>query len=140
MNEYFADTNAFLRYLTADVTDQAAAVERLLHRAQAGSLALTTNVIVMAEIVWTLESYYELPRSEIRDKVLAILNTPGLSVEKPDLVAKAVTAYAELNVDFVDAFNALWMAEHGVERVVTVDTKHFSRLPGMSALTPDKAR
>ena len=140
MNEYFADTNVFLRYLAADVTDQAAAVERLLQRAQAGALTLTANVIVMAEIVWTLESYYELPRSEIRDKVLAILNTPGLSVEQPDLVAQAVTDYAELNVDFVDAFNALWMAERGLARVVTFDTKHFSRLPGISALTPDKAR
>jgi predicted nucleic-acid-binding protein len=140
MNEYFVDTNVFLRYLTADIPEQAAVVERLVQRAQAGSVALTTSLMVVAEIIWTLESYYELPRSEIRDKVLAILNTAGLSVEHPALVAQAVTAYAELNVDFIDAFNALWMAEHGLERVVTLDTKHFSRLPGVSAITPDKAR
>jgi len=140
MNDYFADTNVFLRYLTDDIPEQAAAVERLLQRAKAGNLGLITSAMVIAEIVWTLESYYELPRSEIRDKVLATLNTPGLSVEDPDLVAQAITAYAELNVDFVDAFNALWMADHGLDRVVTFDTKHFSRLPNVSAVLPDRAR
>jgi len=34
--------------------------------------------VVVGEIVWTLESFYHLPRTDIRDKVVAILNTPGL--------------------------------------------------------------
>ena len=140
MHEYFADTNVFLRYLTDDVPEQADAVQRLLQRAASRRVALHTSTLVMAEIVWTLESYYDLPRDEIRNRILAVLNTPGLQVENADLVAQAVSAYAALNVDFVDAFNALWMTEHGLDRVATFDTKHFSRLPGITAVTPDKAR
>ena len=128
--EYFADTNLFLGYLTDDIPAQADLVQRLSQRAKAGSVSLTTNVMVMAEIVWTLESYYGRPRGEIRDEVLGILNTPGLTVEEPALVAQAAEAYADLNVDFVDAFNALWMVKHDLESVVTFDTKHFARLPG----------
>ncbi|MBI3460736.1 PIN domain-containing protein, partial [Candidatus Acetothermia bacterium] len=78
MTRYFVDTNVFLRYLTNDVPAQAEAVTRLLQRAKAGEIVLHTSVLVLAEIVWTLESYYELARDEIKANVLAILNTPGL--------------------------------------------------------------
>jgi len=38
----------------------AAAVEQLLRRASAGEVVLVVNTLVMAEIVWALESYYSL--------------------------------------------------------------------------------
>ncbi|RMF86682.1 MAG: hypothetical protein D6736_14535, partial [Nitrospinota bacterium] len=76
----FADTNLFLRYLTNDVPAQADAVEQLLQRAATGEILLVTNSLVIAEIVWTLESFYGLTREAVKEKVLAILNTPGLEV------------------------------------------------------------
>lgn len=136
MREYFADTNLLLRYLTNDVPEQADAVEEVLQRARNEELLLRTSVLVIAEVVWTLESYYELTREDIRDKVLAILITPGLAVEKLDMVALAVNHFADLNVDFIDAYNALWTKSHGLEGVITFDTKHFSRLPGVKAINP----
>jgi uncharacterized protein len=55
----FADTNLFLRYLTNDIPAQADAVEALLQRAEQEEILLVTNALVMAEIVWTLESFYK---------------------------------------------------------------------------------
>ena len=136
MREYFVDTNLFLRYLTNDVPEQAEAVEEVLRRARNEELLLRTSVLVIAEVVGTLDAYYRLSREDIRDKVLAILITPGLAVEKLDMVALAVNHYADLNVDFIDAYNALWTKSHGLESVVTFDTKHFSRLPGVKAINP----
>lgn len=69
-----------------------------------------------------------------------MLNTGGLSMENSDLVAQAASLFAELNVDFVDAYNALRMPAHGLDQVVTFDTRHGSRLPRIAVLTPDKAR
>jgi len=135
----FADTNLFLRYLTDDVPEQADAVERLLHRAAAGELTLVTNALVLAEIIWTLESFYHLPRPEIKEKVLAILNTPGLEVADGHLILLAVCWYADQNVDFIDAFNAAWMQQQGLETVCTFDRKHFSRLEGIEVLIPTEA-
>ena len=68
---WFADTNLFLRYLTNDIPAQADAVEVLLQRAEQGEVLLITNALVMAEIVWTLESFYKLPKAEVEEKVLA---------------------------------------------------------------------
>jgi uncharacterized protein len=132
----FVDTNLFLRYLTNDVPDQADAVERLLRRAAAGEVSLVANSLVMAEIVWTLESFYELPKSDIQDKVLAILNTPGLEVARSELVLQAISWYIRQNVDFIDAHNAAWMMNQDMQTVYTFDRRHFARLAGVTVRVP----
>lgn len=132
----FADTNLFLRYLTNDVPEQADAVEQLLHRAAAGEVNLVTNSLVMAEIVWTLESFYQLARNDIQEKILAILNTLGLEVIDGDLVWQAITWYTGQNVDFIDAYNAAWLLAQGMTTAYTFDRQHFSRLKGVIVQVP----
>jgi len=133
---YFADTNLFLRYLTNDVPQQADAVERLLRQAAAGEIILVVNSLVIAEIVWVLESFYHLSRDDVRSKVMAILNTPGLEVPEANLVLQAITWYAEQNVDFIDAYNGAWMLAQGINTAYTFDREHFARLPGVKARAP----
>ncbi len=133
----FADTNLFLRYLTNDVPEQADAVERLLDRAAAGELTLVTSVMVIAEVVWTLERFYGLSKDAIQEKVLAILNTPGLDVEQPNLVLQAVIWYAEKNVDFIDAYHAAWMPTRGLSDIRTFDERHFRRFAHLTVVVPE---
>lgn len=132
----FADTNLFLRYLTNDVPVQADAVEHLLRRAAAGEIILVINSLVIAELVWTLESTYGLSRHNIKDKMLAILNTPGLEAAERDLLLEAVFWYADKNIDFIDAFNAAWMLTQGLKTTFSFDRKHFSRIEGISVRVP----
>jgi len=134
--QWFADTNLFLRYLTNDIPTQADAVEELLKRARRGELTLVTNALVMAEIVWTLESFYHLERADIKEKVLGILNTPGVEVTDGDLVLQAVAWYVDKNVDYIDAYNAAWMPEQGLKVACTFDRKHFSRFEGITVTVP----
>jgi len=133
----FADTNLFLRYLTNDVPSQADAVEHLLQRAAAGDIVLVINSLVIAEIIWTLESYYGLGRDDIKDKILAIFNTPGLEVAEGELLLQAMLWYADKNIDFVDAFNAAWLLSRGLRTTYTFDRKHFSRIEGIKVLPPE---
>jgi predicted nucleic-acid-binding protein len=132
----FADTNLFLRYLTNDVPAQADAVEQLLHRASGGEIVLVVNSLVIAEIVWTLESYYGLARDSIKDKILAILNTPGIEAAEGDLLLQAIFWYADQNIDFIDAFNAAWLLTQGLVTTYTFDRKHFSRIEGIKVQVP----
>ena len=132
----FADTNLFLRYLTNDVPAQADLVESLLHRAAKGKINLVTTSMVIAEIVWTLESYYELDKKEIQTMILGILNTDGLEVINSDLILQAIVHYTDKNVDFIDAFNAAWMVKNDVDKIYTFDQKHFNRFDGIVAELP----
>ena len=86
--------------------------EALLQRAEQGEVLLLINALVMAEIVWTLKSFYKLSKPAVEERVLAVLNTPGLEVVDGDLVLQAVVWYVEKNVDFIDAYNATWMSRH----------------------------
>ena len=132
----FVDTNLFLRFLTDDVPAQADTVEKLLRQAEQNKIQLITNSMVIAEIVWTLESYYEREREDIQNKILAILNTSGLEVTESHLILKAIIWYAEKNVDFIDAYNAAWMEQRGIEKIYTFDQKHFARLDNVEAIKP----
>jgi predicted nucleic-acid-binding protein len=111
----FIDTNLFLRYLTNDLPEQADVVEKLLHRAAAGELLMITNPLVIAELVWTLESFYKLDPAVIQAQLFDILNTPGLEIEDSDVCLQALLWYNEKNVDFVDAYNVAWIQSRGIQ-------------------------
>lgn len=132
----FVDTNLFLRYLTNDVPEQADAVDELLGRAEAGDLRLVTSKLVIAEIVWTLESFYKKSKVEVRDFILALLNTEGLDVEARDQILQAAVWYEEKNVDFIDACIAAQLFDEGPDTIYTFNRKHFNRFPHLEVRQP----
>lgn len=138
LTQIFADTNLFLRYLTNDVPEQADQVEVLLQSAKRGEVQLVTTAMVIAEIVWTLGSFYKLSREEIRDRVLAIVNTPGLAVSDAHLLVEAAIAYVAKNVDFIDAYHVAWMKDSKIPTACTFDRKHFSRFDEITVISPDE--
>ncbi len=135
-HEAFLDTNLLLRFLLNDLPQQADAVEELLKRAAEGSVILRTNVMVIAELVWTCESFYKLSKQEIRDKVVMILNTPGLRVENHDLLLQAALLYADQNIDFIDAYNGCWAKDQRIPLVYSFDQRHYRRIPGITVEAP----
>lgn len=132
----FVDTNVFLRFFTNDVPDQAAAVETVFRRAAVGEIQLVTNAMVLAELLSVLESYYRLSRTEVEERVMAEALMEGLMLPETDLVTEALSSYAQSDVDFIDAYNAAWMKQQGVRRVLTFDAKHCSRLDGTEVQAP----
>ena len=134
----FIDTNLFLRYLTDDLPTQANAVEELLRQAASGEILLVTNCLVIAELVWTLESFYKLAPEVIQDQIFAILNTPGLQIEDSDILFQSLLWYIEKKVDFIDAYNVAWMQNRGIQTIFTFDRKHFSRFEGILVRIPDR--
>lgn len=122
MNEpAFTDSNLFLRYFLNDIPEQADAVEEILKKAHSGNLTLVTNELVIAEVIWVLESFYGLEREKIRSIVLSIINTPNIQIASSDVVTQAIDSYVVKNIDFIDAFNAFWMKSKGLTVVYTFD-------------------
>ena len=130
-----ADTCFFLRYLTGEPPDQAEKAEWVLRQAAAGELVLIVPAMVIAEIVWTLEtSIFNLPKQEASEKAIAILNMPGVQVPNARILEEAAVLHAELNIDFTDAYLACFAREKGLTDVYTFDKKHFSRIPWLHLL------
>ena len=132
----FVDTNIFLRFLVNDIPEKADACEALFRRAVCGKEELFTTGLVIAEIVWVLESYYERDRKEIREKVEKILNTPNLFCSEKDLIIQALALYEDRNIDYIDALNACLLRVQGIREVYSYD-RHYDRLAGIKRLEPN---
>ena len=131
MRRVFVDTNVFLRFLTQDDLAKAEKARRLFASAVAGELVVETSLLVIAEIVWTLESFYGLTRAEVADQVVTILATPNFECPSKELLVEALLAYVERNVDFIDAFHAVSLGRRRDISLATFDRKHFRRFPGL---------
>ncbi len=136
MASLFVDTNVFLRFLTNDDPVKAKRADRLFRDAVGGKIALTTSLLVIAEIIWTLESFYKLEKQEIASKVEMILNTPNLECAESSLIFMALDLYVHHNIDFIDAYHAFHMKGRGLTRILTYDRKHFSRVPWLEVVEP----
>ena len=131
----FIDTNIFIRFLTNDIPKKADACEKIFKKAVEKKETLFTTELVIAEIIWVLESYYELPKEEIQDKVEKILNTPNLICPNKDLILGALTLYSEMNIDYIDSCNALILKDKHIEKLYSYDT-HYDRFDWLKRLEP----
>ena len=136
MKACFIDTNLFIRYLTNDDPAKADKVEKLLDDAAAGAVKLVTTEMVIAEVVWVLESGYSLKNTNIAPLIRGILATPGLDVINGPLVARAIELYESTNIDFIDGYIAAVMEKQGITELYSFDRKHISRLKAIARKEP----
>jgi predicted nucleic acid-binding protein len=121
MENKFVDTNVFLRYLTRDDLSKYERCREMFKKALEGEIAISTSGMVIAELIWTLLSYYKVPKADVIEKVFVILGTENLFIPDKDALADALVLYARKNIDFIDAYNAVFMKYHGPREVYSYD-------------------
>jgi predicted nucleic-acid-binding protein len=130
------DTNLLVRYLTDDDHAKAKAVDVLLSKAGRGEIKILVPSIVIAELVWVLESFYKMESLGIAELVEAVLNTPGVEVMDKTIIKSAVKLYKVKNIDMIDAWIIEFAKEAGVGAIYTFDKKHFKDAEGIETRTP----
>lgn len=130
------DTNLLVRYLTEDDPSKANDVKRLLLKAAQGEVRLLMPSVVIAELVWVLQSFYKLERSEIVPLLNAILHTHGVEVSDKPVVSEAIALYRDGTIDFIDAWIVAFAKAAEVRVVYTFDRKHFKGIDGIEMVHP----
>ena len=136
MRGFLVDTNVFLRLLTEDDAAQTPAAKNFIAKVIVRKAQAYVTVPVVLELVWTLESYYELPRNDVAIKLTLLLNTTNLMVERQDEIEEALEYYKNSKADFVDCYNAAFAKLNGDGRIISYD-RHFDRLPGVKRSEPE---
>ena len=121
MENKFVDTNVFLRYLTKDDLSKYERCREMFRRSLEGEIAISTSGMVIAELIWTLLSYYKVPKAQVIEKVSVILGTESLFIPDKDVLADALVLYARKNIDFIDAYNAVFMKYQGLREIYSYD-------------------
>lgn len=130
----WVDANVILRLLVGEPEQMASSAQQLFQRAERGELTLQLSVLVAAEVVWVLGSYYRVPRPKIAEVVTQVAMAEGVECEQRGLLVDALALMAEQNVDFVDAYLARLAS--GREEAVASFDRDFARLPARH-LHPD---
>jgi len=113
----FVDTNVFVRHLTGDPPAQAKRATRYLERADELLLA----DLIAAEVVYVLESFYEVARAEVADALRAILAFPATRVVDASLLERAIELYEVDRLDFAEAYLVASAERSGISVVASFD-------------------
>lgn len=131
----FLDTNILLRYFTRDDESKARDVLELLQRVERAEERVVTSQLVIFETIFTLESFYEVPRERILELLDTILELIGLSVENKGVFQSALRLYSGTSISFADAFNACYMEKKNIAEIYSYD-RDFDSLEGITRVEP----
>jgi predicted nucleic-acid-binding protein len=130
------DTNLLVRYLTDDEPQKAKVVDILLNSARKGEIRILIPSIVIAELVWVLESFYEMTADDIAGLVEAILNTPGIDTQDKSLIEAALKLYRSKKIDLIDGWIIEFAKVKGAKTIYTFDKKHFKDAEEVDIVNP----
>ena len=121
MGRKFIDTNIFLRYLTKDDPSRYEKCREIFKSATEGKIELFTSEMVIAELIWTLLSYYKVSKGEVIEELSIIVGTENLYIPDKNIIADALLLYSRKNIDYIDAYNAMFMKYYNSPEIYSYD-------------------
>ena len=134
-NRVYADTNLFIRFFTGDSDMQAQESRKFLNQVSRGKYELFICDLIIAEIIYVLESIYHLDRNAVVEKILAIAETDNTIIENRQVILRALDLYEEKNIDFIDAYLASHSVKNNCDTVFTFD-KDFRKIDFINKIIP----
>jgi len=127
----FVDSNVFVRHLTGDPPEQAARATAAL---RSGETLVLVDLIV-AEVVFVLESVYEVERQRVAELIRAILSFPTISVADAPLLLRTLELYEQQRIHFAEAYLGACAEYSGVGRVMSFD-RELGRVATIERIEP----
>ena len=131
----FLDTNVLLRHFLQDDPQQSSLSTAYLRRIEGGEAKVRIADTVVFETVFTLQRQYKIPRSQVRDAVLPLIELPGMILPGKRRFREVFDIYAGFNVSFVDAYHTVLMKRLGLDEIVSFD-RGIDRIPGLRRVEP----
>lgn len=108
------DTNVLVRFFTGAPPEMAERARALIAQADAGKIELLIPSLIVAETVYTLESYYDMSKAEVCDNLHTFLRSRGISPLEPEIILNALERYRSLSVHLADAYLAALAAHQKI--------------------------
>jgi len=113
----FLDTNVLIRHFTGDPPDMAARATAAL----ASTDELLLADLVVAECVYVLESFYEVPRERVAALMRSAIALPSIKTVDPPSLLRALEIYEVDRLDFAEAYLVSQAEATGVKTVLSFD-------------------
>jgi predicted nucleic-acid-binding protein len=130
----FVDINILVRHLTGD--PPAMAEQATAYLASADRLFLAD--LIVAETVYVLESYYEVPRDQVAQAMRSLIAFAAIETVDPALLLRAIEVYEVDRLDFAEAYLVACAESTGVGTVASFD-KSIDRVKTVTRIEPRTA-
>ena len=127
----FVDSNVLVRHLTGDPPEQARQATEFL-RGSENSILVD---LVAAEVVYVLESVYEVAREQVAELVRAVIGFPTITVVDEVLLLRALEIYEQYRIHFAESYLAACAELSGVGAVASFD-RDVDRVKSIRRLDP----
>ena len=117
------DTNILVRFLVGDDEKQANKVYKLFKSIENDKDELFVPTLVILELIWVLESVYEIVRSDILDSVSQLILMPIFKFENLTVIQKFIFEAQQSKFDLSDLLIAHSANINGCEVILTFDKK-----------------
>lgn len=117
------DTNILIRFLIGDDELQAKKVYKIFKKAESEKNELFVPLLVMLELIWVLESVYEIPRTDILEVISELILMPILKFEHQSALQRFTHAAQGNKYDLSDLLISHSAKAQGCETVITFDKK-----------------
>lgn len=126
------DTNVLVRYIMQDDVKQSAKATKLMESLTVDAPGFVPLVSVV-ELVWVLESSYELTRQQVGHALELLLRAREVVVDRADQVTKALRVFKASSADFADCLIERIASSAGCDKTMTFDLG-AARSAGMTLL------
>ena len=114
------DTNVLVRYIMQDDAKQAALANRLIEGLTEASPGYV-SLVAIVELVWVLESAFDLTRQQVTDALRKLLSVNVFKVDRVAVVASALRSYVDGTADVADCLIERSSALAGCRCTMTFD-------------------
>jgi len=122
------DTNVIVRFLVRDDEKQARTVYARFKKAEKNRELLFVPLVVVLELIWVLESAYEMSRGDILAAMADLRQMPILEFERADALERLLSSGTRCKTGLADLLIAHSAQASGCDGVITFD-KRAARLP-----------
>ncbi len=117
------DTNILIRFLIGDDELQAKKVYNIFKKAESEKNELFVPLLVILELIWVLESVYEIHRTEILESISELTLMPILKFEHQSALQQFTHSAQGNRYDLSDLLIAHSAKTQGCESIITFDKK-----------------
>lgn len=98
------DTNIVIRLLLGDDIKLTHKAKSIFFKAQDGSYLIYLDEVVIAEVVWTLSSYYKLEKTNIINQLEKLIFQDWIINPRKKLILKSLYLFKTKNLSYIDCW------------------------------------
>jgi predicted nucleic acid-binding protein len=132
----FLDTNIILRHVMQDHDDHSPRASALFSLIEHEGLRVRATNTVVVEAVFTLEKFFKVPRTQIRDAIQPVIDLPGLVLPGKRIYDEVFPLWVlERGLSFTDCYHLCFARQQGIPVILSFD-RRMNRLPGVELREP----